>query len=363
MEISLITKDRLKFYNGKKVLLTGHTGFKGTWMSLALEQLGASIWGYSLPTGNEYVSDEFYREVAPKMAGETFGDIADFEHLNNAIKVFEPDIVFHLASHSSLYKSMEIPHHILQTNMMGALNVLEGVRNVPSVKAVVIVTSDKVYQNQNTDVCYRETSILGGSDPYSTSKHCQELLTECYNHTFFSIGQGIRVATARACNCIGPGDYNESRLFPYLVETFVNGQIPSIRNPLAVRPWQAVQDVIRGYLYLGRHLYTQAKEAAFDEEDTTFNFGPREDGFQTVGELTRLVSLAFGGLEYNVVEVEDRIPNEAKILKLDSTKAKKILGWEPEISFKENIVSSIDFIRRKTEGEDVRTLARAYIRM
>lgn len=357
----MIPDEKLKFYSGKRVLVTGHTGFKGTWTSLLLEELGASVWGYALPTGNEYVSDRFYHEAAPAITGESFGDITDFDYLYRTIEQFKPEIIFHLASHSSLYRSMEIPHHILQTNMMGVLNILEGARKVPSVKAIVIVTSDKVYQNLSQDTCYGENSILGGSDPYSTSKHCQELLTDCYNQTFFTSGQGIRVATARACNCIGPGDYNGSRLFPYLVESFLNRQIPSIRNPYAIRPWQAVQDVIRGYLYLGEHLYKQAVENNSDGMNA-FNFGPGKDGFQTVGDLTRLVSEAFGGLEYRIVESGDQIPKEAKILKLDSTRASKILGWKPEIAFEDNIAASIDFLCRKKNGENVKKLARSYIR-
>ena len=345
-----------KFWQGKRVLLTGHTGFKGTWMSMLLERLGADVCGYSLPL-NPY---SFYQKVSPNIARHEEGDIADKNRVMRVIESFGPDILLHFASHSSLDGSMKIPDYILRTNLMGVVNVLESVREVDSVKSVVIVTSDKCYQNMETDRPYTEDSPLGAKDPYSTSKVCQELLTECYIDTFFSEpDRAIGVATARASNVIGAGDYNISRLMPYLLDSFAGNRVPKIRNPHAVRPWQYVLDVLYGYLLLAQKLYKTAETTK--EYDGAYNFGPGEDGFATVGQIVKMVSEGFDNAPYEIIKGQDHIKKETNILKLDSTKAQTILHWSYHKTLEETISLTIDFMKQEKQGIAAGELCRQQI--
>lgn len=344
------------FWQNKRVLLTGHTGFKGTWMSLILESLGAVMCGYSLPL-NQY---SFYQKVSPNIMQHVEGDISDEKKIMSLIENFQPEILLHFASHSSLKGSMEIPHFILRTNLMGVVNVLEAVRKVNSIKSVVIVTSDKCYQNMETDKPYTEDAPLGAKDPYSTSKVCQEFLTECYLDTFFkSTERKIGIATARASNVIGAGDYNISRLMPYLLDSFSNNRIPQIRNPYAVRPWQYVLDVLYGYLLLAQKLYITADKTK--KYNGAYNFGPGKDGFAEVGQIALMTSRGFNNAPYEIIRGTDHIERETKILKLDSTKAQDILGWKPLRTLEETISLTIDFIKREKSGVDAGILCRQQI--
>ncbi|MCI9122824.1 MAG: CDP-glucose 4,6-dehydratase [Eubacterium sp.] len=353
-----LIKNVSDFYKSKKILITGNTGFKGTWMNLMLEHMEASVWGFALPLGNSFVSDAFFQKVDPAVYGNFFGNISNMDLVSNCIQNFKPEIIFHLASHSSLNHSLEKPHYILETNIMGVLNLLESVRAMPSVKAVVIVTSDKVYQDFDLDACYREESPLGGTDPYATSKVCQELLTQCYHHSFFQNWPNI--ATARASNVIGPGDSNQTRLFPYLSEEFSAGRTPSIRNPQAIRPWQSVMDVIMGYLILGKYLF-ELDEKNDREPVRSFNFGPSEEGFVSVEQFANMVSSEFANKKYRVIDAPDRIRQEARILKLDSTKAFHELGWKPIESLRECIHNSTEFVKEEKKGVNIKTLARKFV--
>lgn len=356
-EIKIDLDSNLKqFYSGKRVLLTGHTGFKGTWMSVLLEELGAEICGYSLPLS----SYSFFRKVLPDVVMHVEGDIADSLKVLQTVDQFQPEIVFHFASHSSLDRSMEIPDYILQTNLMGVVNVLEAVRKTKSVKAVVIVTSDKCYLNQETDIPYTEEAPLGAKDPYSTSKVCQELLTSCYLDTFFQNGDySVGVASARASNVIGAGDYNVSRLMPYLLDCFLNGKIPQIRNPYAVRPWQYVLDVLDGYLLLAKKLYNSSTVTS--EFSGAYNFGPREDGFAQVGQVAEMVGKCFNSFYYVKNEEKDRIRKETKILKLDSTKAQNILNWYGQKTLDETIQLTVDFAKKEKMGINPGQLCREQV--
>lgn len=335
----------LFFWKDKRVLLTGHTGFKGTWMSLMLNALGAEVCGYSLPL-SPY---SFYSNAKVKIARHCEGDIADCKMLGRVIEEFRPEIIIHLASHSSLDGSMKIPDFILKTNIMGCLNIMEASRNADYIKAVVIITSDKCYRNMETDKPYREDSPLGAKDPYSTSKVCQELLTGCYIDTFFNgTNRSIGVATARASNVIGAGDYNISRLMPYLLESYVSGNIPKIRNPHAIRPWQYVLDVLHGYLLLAKKLYENS--GITTEYNGAYNFGPGEDGFVEVFKIAQMVGRYFGNEIYIQRDTKDRIQRETKILKLDSSKACKVLNWQVKKSLEETIALTVDFVKREKMG-------------
>lgn len=334
-----------KFFKGKKVLLTGHTGFKGTWMSVMLEMLGAEVCGYSLPLSKS----SFYYRVSPGVQWHVEGDISDEGKVFKTIDIFKPEIIIHLASHSSLDGSMKIPDFILKTNIMGCLNIMEASRNAGYIKAVVIITSDKCYRNMETDKPYREDSPLGAKDPYSTSKVCQELLTGCYIDTFFNgTNRSIGVATARASNVIGAGDYNISRLMPYLLESYVSGNVPKIRNPHAIRPWQYVLDVLYGYLLLAKKLYETS--GITTEYNGAYNFGPGEDGFSEVCKIAQMVGRYFGNEIYIQGDTKDRIRKETKILKLDSSKAYKVLNWQVKKSLEETIALTVDFVKREKMG-------------
>lgn len=342
-----------EFYRGKKVLLTGHTGFKGTWLSVMLELLGAKVCGYALPLSTY----SFYHKVSPQVNIHVEGDIADEKKVFSTAEAFEPEIIIHLASHSSLDGSMKIPDYIFKTNLMGVVNVLEVSRRLESVRSTVVVTSDKCYRNLETDEAYVEDSVLGAKDPYSTSKVCQEFLTGCYMDTFFSEKERLAgIATARASNVIGPGDYNLSRLLPYLLDCFVSGRTAEIRNPHAIRSWQHVLGVLQGYLLLAQKLYESA--GLTDEYNGAYNFGPKEDGFASVREIAEIAEKCFDHASYTVIDGKDHIRKEAGILKLDSAKSKRILGWEPGESLEETIRWTCDFVRREAAGENAAGLCR-----
>lgn len=330
--------DLSKFFKGKRVLLTGHTGFKGTWMALMLCRLGARVCGYSLPL-SEF---SFYNKVKPEIEYHVEGDIADREKIFHAIDSFNPEIIFHFASHSSLDGSDKIPEFILRTNVLGVINLLEAVRLNIQVKSMVVVTSDKCYLNQETQVPYDENSQLGAKDPYSTSKVCQEYLTACYEDSFYKEkNAGPCTATARASNVIGPGDYNITRLFPYLLDAFSSGRKAYIRNPEAVRPWQFVLDVDYGYLLLAKKLYESYGRTT--EYNGAYNFGPGEDGFVKVGQVAKRLSSYLKNAEYEVKEGIAAVKKETQILKLDSHKAQAMLNWFPQYSLEETIKAVAEF--------------------
>lgn len=344
------------FWKGRKVLLTGHTGFKGTWMSLLLEHLEARTYGYSLPVETA----SFYESVNPKVEVSIAADITDSVIVSNTIKNFEPEIVFHFAAHSSLQGSMEIPEYIFKTNMLGTLNVLEAARHSETIRAIVIITSDKCYLNCDKNEKYKEDSILWATDPYSSSKVCQELLSACYRDTFFqNQKKPIAITTARASNVIGPGDYNYARLFPYIFDCFVNKKIPEIRNPHAIRPWQYVLDVLNGYLLLAEQIFVNADITV--EFNGAYNFGPTDDGFIDVRKVTEIVSQCFDNAPYKIISGQDQIPQEKKILMLDSTKAQNILNWHPKYSIEKTIKETAKFIKAEKNGHKTDVLARTMV--
>lgn len=332
------------FYKGKKVLVTGHTGFKGTWLLGILEQLGCQVYGYSLPLEKE---NNFYQELYSKIERSEYGLIQESQKVEKFVREIAPEIVIHLASHSTLDHEMKISQYVFETNVMGVVNLLEAVRNVNSVKAVLIVTSDKCYENQESGEKYNELSKLGAQDPYSTSKACQELVTECYRRTFFSDEKNrVRIATARASNVIGGGDDNLSRLFPYLLDCFSSQKVATIRKRNAIRPWQNVLDVLGGYLTLIQKLY----EGSDDSVCSAFNFGPEDDGFVSVGEVAEKLKTEFAGAQFACTQLDDSVI-ETNILKLDNSKAKENLGWRPMYSFDETVKMVIEFEKRKKQEE------------
>lgn len=346
--------EKMNFYKDKKIFLTGHTGFKGTWLSLMLEKLGAKVYGYALKA-----ETEFYPKAKPRIEEEWEGYITDRELLQSALRKANPDIVIHFASHSTLNQSYEITDYIFNTNVMGVVNLLEGVRKTKSVQAVLIVTSDKCYRNLESDEPYGEDSVLGAQDPYSASKACQELVTECYRNSFFGREElNIPIATARASNVLGGGDYNLNRLLPSLLNSFLKGEQAVIRNPYAIRPWQNVLDVLGGYLTLVEKMAVEGNGNSTYCE--AFNFGPNEDGLITVGAMAEKLCQYFPQGEVKIVSVEKSV-KETGILKISSNKAKNILGWNPKYTIDDTLRMAAEFAIREHQGEPAREICMEYI--
>ena len=309
------------FWRSKHVLLTGHTGFKGSWLTLWLQSLGAEVHGLALtpPTMPNLFT---VAQVAEGMASHTLGDIRDLATVKKAIQAVEPDIVIHMAAQPLVRLSYVEPVETYATNVMGTVHVLESARHTPSVKAIVVVTTDKCYENQEWPWGYRENEPMGGHDPYSNSKGCAELVTSAYRHSFLQ-SSGIGVASARAGNVIGGGDWAADRLVPDILRAFGQNQSVTIRNPHATRPWQHVLEPLSGYLTLTEHLYTQGKAFAGG-----WNFGPQDDDARPVQWIVEHMVNRWGnGASW---QQDGGIhPHEANCLKLDISKAKTRLGWQP----------------------------------
>ena len=325
------------FWRGKKVFITGHTGFKGCWLSLWLKQLGAQVTGYALsPPTNPSLF-----EVARVEEGmiSIIGDIRDDTMLKSAMRQASPDIVIHMAAQPLVRRSYVDPVETYSTNVMGTVHLLEAVRQTPSVRAVVNVTTDKCYENKEWVWGYRENEPMGGFDPYSSSKGCAELVTAAYRNSFFKSSKHsepqVALATARAGNVIGGGDWAEDRLIPDILLAIQNGQSVNIRNPHATRPWQHVLEPLSGYLALAEKLYTQG--SAFAE---AFNFGPAEEDAKPVQWIVEQLTQQWGdGAAWHLDGGTH--PHEAHYLKLDCSKARATLGWQPHWKLGQTLQSII----------------------
>lgn len=305
-------------YKDKRVLLTGHSGFKGSWLLLWLNQLGAKTAGYSL----EPATTPAHIQLLGLFDPLSVGDITDIKRLSKVFKDFQPEIVFHLAAQPLVRRSYADPLETFNSNVMGTANVLEAARHTSTVKAFVNITTDKVYKNHEWPWPYRENDILGGHDPYSTSKACVELLHESYRKSYFKEA-GILSATARAGNVIGGGDWAEDRLIPDLIRASSNSEITAIRNPRSVRPWQHVLDPLSGYLLLGQHLL-RGNDAA----EGAWNFGPHPNDCLTVAGVLDEFNRHWEGIQWKDAS-ENRGPHESNMLRLDCSKASNELDWSP----------------------------------
>ncbi|MEZ9877376.1 CDP-glucose 4,6-dehydratase [Vibrio breoganii] len=313
------------FWKGKKVFVTGHTGFKGGWLCLWLQEMGAVVKGYSLPAPT---TPSLFEEakVWEGMSTEE-GDIRDFTHLRQVMSEFEPEIVFHMAAQPLVRLSYDEPMETYSTNVMGTVYLLEAVKQVGGVKAVVNITSDKCYENREWVWGYREDEAMGGYDPYSNSKGCAELVASSYRQSFFNKDKynqhGCALASVRAGNVIGGGDWAEDRLIPDMLNAFSNGQGVEIRSPYAIRPWQHVLEPLSGYITIAEHLYLQGSDFA-----EGWNFGPKEEDAKPVEWIVeRLVQLWGDDASWFLSDGEH--PHEAHYLKLDCSKAKMRLNWHP----------------------------------
>ena len=324
-------------YKNKKVFLTGHTGFKGSWLALWLTSLGADVCGYSLEPNTEPSMFNELR-IAEKITKSVIGDILDEEKLQETMKDFAPDIVFHLAAQPLVRLSYAEPVMTYKTNVIGSLNVLETARHCPSVKAFVNITTDKCYENKEVNRGYREDEPMGGYDMYSSSKGCVEILSSSFRRSFLQEEGSMAMATARAGNVIGGGDWALDRLIPDCIRGINDGKDIEIRNPIAVRPWQHVLEPLSGYLLLGQKLLEEGKKFA-----DGFNFGPNEDSVLTVAEVSQMVCEFYG--KGNVVVGEKSPLHEAGLLMLNIEKAERVLGWTPTLTANQAIQNTVDWYR------------------
>ena len=346
-----------KFWQGKRVLVTGHTGFKGSWLSLWLQSLGVELVGYAL----EALTQPSLFELAAVAEGMTsvLGDVRDLTYLQQVVSDFKPEIVIHMAAQPLVRKSYQFPVETFSTNVMGTVHLLEAVRQVSEVRAVVCVTSDKCYTNRNWVWSYREDDPLGGYDPYSSSKACAELVTSAYRNSFFSQGdslsQGKAVATVRVGNVIGGGDWSEDRLVPDILHCLMQGQTLSIRNPHATRPWQYILEPLNGYLMLAERLYEEGQ--SFSE---AWNFGSYEiNPKPVVWVVEQLISL--WGSEISWELDKNYHPHEESYLKLDCSKAHAKLGWKPKLDLKTTLSWIVDWTKAFQAGEDMRLFTQQQI--
>ncbi|MGI9860903.1 CDP-glucose 4,6-dehydratase [Moorella naiadis] len=309
-------------YAGKTVLVTGHTGFKGSWLALWLHVLGAKVIGYALePPTDPSMFDSI--NLSSKIT-HIVGDVRDFDYVSTILETYQPEIIFHLAAQPLVRLSYYEPRLTYETNVMGTVNLLEAVRHTPSVRVVVNITSDKCYDNKEWDYSYRENDSLGGFDPYSSSKGCAELVTSSYRNSFFSKPDGVRVASARAGNVVGGGDWAVDRIVPDCIRSLQANLPVSIRNPHAIRPWQHVLEPLSGYLWLGSLLWTKGQTYA-----GAWNFGPDSRSNITVQEVVEKIIKTWGSGTWQASSETGVKLHEARFLKLDCTKANNLLRWYP----------------------------------
>jgi len=339
----------VKTWRGRRVFLTGHTGFKGSWLSLWLHRLGAQIRGYALDPYTE--PNMFTLAAVGSVMEDVRGDVRDYGKLEASITEFKPEVVFHLAAQPLVRRSYSDPVGTYATNVMGTVNVLEAVRKTPSVRAVVCVTTDKCYQNQEWIWPYRENDPLGGHDPYASSKACAEIVSAAYRTSFFPRERlhehHVALATARAGNVIGGGDWSEDRLIPDLVRGFRSGQPVLIRRPNAIRPWQHVLESLHGYMMLAQELLAQEAEFA-----TAFNFGPSDEDIWPVERIAnKLVQMWGAGASWT----RDSVPSvhEDHILRLDASKARVELGWRPRLDIETALEWTMKWYRAWNDGENM----------
>jgi CDP-glucose 4,6-dehydratase len=322
------------FWRGKRVFLTGHTGFKGGWLSLWLSSMGAKVTGYALAPNT---NPNFFEvaKVADDLEQSYIADIRDLDKLKKAIADAKPEVVIHMAAQPLVRYSYVNPVETYATNVMGTVHVLESIRHVDSVRAAVIVTTDKCYENKEWAWGYRENEPMGGFDPYSNSKGCAELVTSAYRQSYFSPEKyskhQVAIASARAGNVIGGGDWSEDRLVPDAIKAFEASESLVIRNPLATRPWQHVLEPLSGYLVLAQALYQKGVNF-----DGAWNFGPRDDDARAVQEVINLLIKNWGSVA-SWTQDQSEQPHEAHSLRLDCSKVRQFLNWTPRWSLEQAI--------------------------
>jgi CDP-glucose 4,6-dehydratase len=340
------------FWRGKRVLVTGHTGFKGSWLCVWLHLLGASVRGYALEPPTEPSLFELAR--VGEDVDSVIADVRNAAQLRDALVSYEPDVVLHLAAQSLVRRSYQDPVETISTNVLGAAHLLDAVCQAPPVAAVVVVTSDKCYENREWLWAYREDETLGGHDPYSASKAAAEIVARSFRLSFLA-GAGVPVATARAGNVIGGGDWSDDRLVPDVVRALLRDERPEIRSPSATRPWQHVLEPLSGYLALAERLATDGQPFA-----EAWNFGPPDDDARPVGWIVETVERLWGGPSGWDPQPGEH-PHESTFLKLDASKAKARLGWRPRLGLEQALAWVVEWSLGYRDGADLRALTESQI--
>ncbi|WP_421945862.1 CDP-glucose 4,6-dehydratase [Pedobacter sp.] len=340
---------RLKsIYQGKKVFLTGQTGFKGAWMLKVLTYLGAEVKGYALAPQTK--NDLFYLIDGEKICNSVIADLRDKKRLQKELSLFQPDFVFHLAAQPLVRLSYQIPAETFEVNVIGTANVLDAVNLLEKPCSVILITTDKVYHNNEWIYPYRENDRLGGYDPYSASKACAELVIDSYRNSFFNVKTYNQhqkaIAVGRAGNVIGGGDWSKDRLIPDIAKAFAVESPVTIRNPRSVRPWQHVLEPVVGYLILGENLYSNPLKFS-----SAYNFGPQLSDALSVEEMLALAIESWGKGKYIVEEIKGQ-PHEAGLLKLDISKAIDELKWQPKMNAKLAVSMTMDWYRVFNDNRD-----------
>ena len=332
------------FWTGRSVFLTGHTGFKGGWLALWLTEMGAKVYGYSLeaPTNPNFFK---ITNLGHKIQNSVTGDICDLLGLKNSMQIAKPSVIFHMAAQPLVKKSYINPIETFTTNIIGTINIFEAARKIDTVEAIVNITTDKCYENQEWDRPYHETDRLGGYDPYSSSKACSEIATSAYRNSFLS-ETGIKLASARAGNVIGGGDWAADRLIPDFFRSIDSDRTLRIRSPQAVRPWQHVLDPLSGYLILAEKLVTKGNNFA-----QAWNFGPEQSGAKTVSWILDRLSKKFNNSKWETEKTKQQ--HEASLLKLDISKAKSKLGWLPRWPLETAIDNTVEWYQAFKENDNM----------
>jgi CDP-glucose 4,6-dehydratase len=334
------------FWKDKRIYLTGHTGFKGSWLSLWLQDMGALVKGYSLDV-NTNPALFIEANVAAQMESE-IGDIRNLDQITKSMVSFNPDILIHMAAQPLVRLSYKEPVDTYTTNVIGTVNVLEAARKCQNLKAIISVTTDKCYENKEWDWGYRENEPMGGSDPYSSSKGCAELVTSAYRRSFFSHEGSASLASARAGNVIGGGDWAEDRLIPDILKAFEKSEPVVIRNPLSTRPWQHVLEPLSGYLVLAQELYLNGDDFA-----EGWNFGPKDEDCKPVNWILDQMVNSWGNNASWKLDKNNN-PHEAGFLKLDCSKATNRLRWNPKWNLQLTLKSIVDWHQLYTNGGDLK---------
>lgn len=341
------------YYSGKKVFITGHTGFKGAWLSLWLHQLGATVKGYAL--AHAYESALFHNIGSDSLFESVIDDIRNKEKLQTEILNFQPDYIFHLAAQPLVRRSYKIPAETFEVNAIGTANLLECVGQLQKPCNVIVITTDKVYENKEQDILYNEEDNLGGYDPYSASKACTEIVVSSFRNSFFNLNKinehQKSIVSVRAGNVIGGGDFSEDRIIPDIIRALQKNETIEVRNPNAVRPWQHVLEPLGGYLLVGGLLYDQPSIYS-----GAYNFGPNPNDHLTVKELLELALKSWGSGHWKDTSDPNQL-HEANLLKLDITKAKEKLQWMPKLNASETIKWTMDWYKQNTSDQFAYTLA------
>ena len=317
-----------QFWKNKNIFITGHTGFKGSWLSLWLNELGSNVTGYSLAPGSQV--SMFESLSLEKKINTFFGDVRNYNDLKAQITLAKPDIVIHMASQALVLESYQNPIDTYETNLMGTVNIMNAMRDIPSIKAFINITSDKCYANKENFTAFKEGDALGGIDPYSSSKACSELITGAYRDSFFK--NDVAIATARAGNVIGGGDWALNRIIPDFIKKINEKQKLTIRNPKSIRPWQFVLEPLSGYLKLAEKLFLEGSGYA-----ESWNFGPDSQDDKSVEWLIAKFDKEYGGGGNFEIESKNNPPYEANYLNLDCSKSIKRLNWSPKLSIEQSI--------------------------